>query len=176
MGMAEKTPVADEGIINALKAAHVSFQHYAHPDFSTCEKSSQWHKEHQQPGQRVKNLFLRNKNGKQHFLLILPHEIEFDKAIFKQHSTQKCGLASDERLWEHLHVKPGAVSPLNLIYDANQAVNVYIERSLLKAECLHFHVGSAESSVILAPDVLIEFLTSRGYEVQVIDWFATSLD
>lgn len=176
MDMAEKPPIADKHIVEALNTAKISFQHYTHPDFSTCEKSAKWHQANQQLGRRVKNLFLRNKNGKQHFLLILPHEIEFDKAIFKQHSTQKCGLASDERLWGHLHVKPGAVSPLNLIYDENQSVKVFIEATLLQAECLHFHVGSPESSVTLKPEALIVFLASLGYEVQPLDWFSTSHD
>ncbi len=158
-----------------LQTLNIDFELYEHPAFTSCEISAAWHQEHQMPGQRVKNLFLRNKNGKRHFLLLLPHAINFDKAIFKTLSTQKCGLASNERLLECLGVKPGSVSPLCLINDAQKQVEVYIESALMQAEYLHLHPGDATKSIKLSPDDLIALLVHWQYDPQIVDWSAATL-
>jgi Ala-tRNA(Pro) deacylase len=176
MGMAEKSPVIDIAIAAELERFKIDYRPYSHPNFSTCEVSSTWHKAQNQPGQRVKNLFLRNKNGKQHFLLLLPHAIEFDKNIFKKLSDQKCGLASDDRLFKYLKLKPGCVSPLSLIHDETKHVQVYIEQSLINAACLHFHAGAPESSVILTPNALLLVLKHWGYQPHVVDWQVPNCD
>jgi len=169
MAMAEKTPI-DETILSDLKAQDIDFELYEHPAFNSCEISALWHKESGHTGQRVKNLFLRNKNGKQHFLLMLPHEYDFDKARFKELSQQKCGLASDDRLWEFLKTKPGAVSPLSLLYDEPKNVEIFIEASLLQAEQLHVHPGTSQASVALTPDALLRVLKAWGYLPHLIVW------
>jgi len=160
----------DQKIIDQLDAQSLKYELYEHPQFNTCAVSSAWHKESGRPGQRVKNLFLRNKNGKQHLLLLLPHELDFDKALFKQISGEKCGMASDDRLWEHLQVKPGSVSPLALVHDKDQHVKVFIESSLMKAEALHLHPGDSNWSVQITPDDVVSYLQALGYEPQVIEW------
>lgn len=165
----------DQKIIDTLKKAGLTHELYQHPPFSSCEISSAWHKDSGRPGQRVKNLFLRNKNGKQHFLLMLPHALDFDKATFKSLSGQKCGLASDDRLWEYLKVKPGAVSPLALIHDAQQHVQVFVEKSLTESPALHLHPGRAEWSVQITPADMMAFLKSLGYEVNVVEWKISDL-
>ena len=167
--MAETTPI-DQDIIKALEQSKVAFELYEHPAFNTCEISANWHHNSGHKGQRVKNLFLRNKNGKQHFILMLPHTIEFDKAIFKDLSGQKCGLASNERLWEHLKTKPGSVSPLSLWHDKDKNVQLFIESSLLQAERLHVHPGTSQASVALTPDALLHVLDLWDFQPQVVDW------
>lgn len=171
--MAQTAPI-DQTLIKAITQLKVTFEVYEHPDFSSCEISATWHEANKKKGQRVKNLFLRNKNGKRHFLLMLPHAYDFEKARFKELSGEKCGLASDERLWAFLKTKPGAVSPLSVYYDADHQVEVFIEASLLQAESLHFHPGTSQASVVLTPDALIHVLSSWHRAPQVIDWDASS--
>jgi Ala-tRNA(Pro) deacylase len=175
MAVAEKTPI-DKAIISALNKEKISFLVYQHPAFTSCELSAAWHKENKQTGLRVKNLFLRNKNGKQHFLLMLPHKFDFDKARFKEISGQKCGLASEDRLWETLHTKPGAVSPLSLLYDTSHTVTLFIETSLLQAALLHVHPGTSQASVALSPDALLHALKAWGHAPQMMEWNASSSD
>lgn len=160
----------DQAIIDALDQAGIDYQLYQHPPFTNCEISSAWHQDSGRPGQRVKNLFLRNKNGQQHFLLLLPQQIEYDRKVFKPLSGEKCGLASDDRLWEHLKVRPGAVSPLALIHDTDRQVKVFIEQSLTQSPALHLHPGDAEWSVQLTPTDVVKFVEGLGYEVHVVQW------
>lgn len=160
----------EKAILRSLDEQKISYELYEHPAFNTCAISSAWHKKSGRPGRRVKNLFLRNKNGKQHFLLLLPHEIEYDRRIFKPLSGEKCGLASDDRLWKYLKVKPGAVSPLALIHDTDTRVKVFVEASLMQAKALHLHPGNAEASVQMSPEALLEWLQTLGYSPSVITW------
>lgn len=174
MVMAEKAPVADSVILEALKSSGIKFELYTHPPFDTCEASAAWHQESGKKGVRVKNLFLRNKNGKKHFVLMLPHGLEYDKAAFKTLSGEKCGFASNERLWEHLKTIPGSVSPLALVHDKENQVALFIEGSLLEAELLHVHPGNSQFSVALGPDDLIDVAAKWNHPAQVIDWTAAS--
>ncbi len=170
MVMAEKAPVADSVILEALKSSGVKFELYSHPPFDTCEASNAWHQASGKKGVRVKNLFLRNKNGKKHFVLMLPHGVEYDKVIFKALSGEKCGFSSNERLWEHLKTIPGSVSPLALVHDKKSQVALFIESSLLQAELLHVHPGNSQFSVALPPDDLIDVVAKWNHPAQVVDW------
>ena len=173
--MAEKSSVADASIIEALENAGVPYELYQHPPFDTCEASKAWHTQSGKKGVRVKNLFLRNKNGKKHFILMLPHALEFDKAAFKVLSGEKCGFASNDRLWEYLKTIPGSVSPLALVHDAENQVELYIESSLLKAAVLHVHPGNSQFSVALTPDDLTAVVMGLHHAPQIIEWQDASL-
>ena len=51
------------------------------------------------PGTRLKNLFLRDNEGKRHFLVITAHDKQLDlKAIAQQQGLSRLGFASYERL------------------------------------------------------------------------------
>ncbi len=154
-------------ILDVLKNLEITFEYYEHPSFDTCEVSSEFHVSQGFPGQRAKNLFLRNKNGKQHFLVMLPHHKDFDKTYFREISGQKCGLASDDRLDKYLKVKPGHVSPLALINDTEREVQVYLDEELMNSSYIHIHPGENTSSVQLMPEDLLKFLNHLGYEPAV---------
>jgi Ala-tRNA(Pro) deacylase len=62
-------------------------------------------------GTHNKNLFLQDKKGRRHFLVVTPPEQEIDLAkLSEELETKKLGFASAARLKQFLGVEPGAVS------------------------------------------------------------------
>ena len=69
-----------EAVFAALDALGIAYERYDHPPVFTGEDAAQhWAAI---PARGVKNLFLRNKKGNRHYLVILPIEKEADLRRF----------------------------------------------------------------------------------------------
>ena len=70
-----------------------------------------------------KNLFLRNNNGKQHFLLTIPAATPIDlKQLATSLGSSRLSFASAERLKKYLGLQSGLVSPFGLLNDTSKSV------------------------------------------------------
>ena len=71
-----------------------------------------------------KNLFLRNSNGKQHFLLTVPAATPVDlKQLAASLGSSRLSFASAERLEKYLKLQSGLVSPFGLLNDTSKALS-----------------------------------------------------
>ena len=98
----------------ALDALAIPYERFDHPAVFTGDDAA----EHWSgiDGRGVKNLFLRNKKGNRHYLVILPIEKEADlRRLVKVIGDDRLSFGSPERLTEHLGLTPGSVSPFGLL-------------------------------------------------------------
>lgn len=106
-----------------------------------------------------KNLFLRNANGRQHYLVVLRNDKKADlKALQGILGCSKMGFASEERLARYLNLTKGAVTPFGLIFDSEKAVNVVIDEDLIGNERLGFHPAVNTATVWISFDDLKKLL------------------
>lgn len=123
------------------------------------------------PGAHSKNLFLRNKKGSQHYLVVVESHRPVDiKALRERLGESTLSFASPERLERYLGLTPGAVSPFGLINDADRAVHVIVDRGLLAHEQVNFHPNRNTATVTLPMADFQRFLAHLGYEVQLMDF------
>lgn len=121
-------------------------------------------------GVSTKNLFLRDKKGTRHFLLILDDTKSLDlKALASKLGTTTLSLGSAERLMARLGVEPGSVSLLALVNDAEHRVEVLMDREVWQAEALQCHplINTASLQISLA-DVK-RFFEATGHAVRLVD-------
>ena len=86
------------------------------------------------------NLFLRNRKGDVHYLVMLDDTKKVDlKAWSKQIGSTNLSLASEERLLKYLRLKPGSVTPFGIINDMERVVTVLVDRDLISADIVNFH-------------------------------------
>ena len=161
---------SDKAIQDLLHELEIVHEWYEHESMHRCEDTHAWHTEKKLPGARAKNLFLRNKNGKRHFMFILPQEKSFDTAQFREMTGQKCGFASEERMMKYLGVKPGSVSPFCLIADADSHVEVLVDQDLMIEEFLYFHPQRNTASIQCTPADLETWFDHRGNTWQAVEW------
>ena len=89
---------------------------HEHPAVMTVEESKRLVPK--LPGAKTKNLFLRDKKGRRHFLVTVPHDVAVDlDALAAALGVSGVGFASAERLQKYLGLKPGSVSLLGLVND-----------------------------------------------------------
>ena len=154
-----------EPIFAALQALQVDYELFEHPPVHTAEEAAiHWQSI---PGAAVKNLFLRNKKGDRHYLVILG----IDKQADLRHLVQVIGddrlsFGSPERLQKYLGVTPGSVSPLGLIHDTTRAVRVIVDSDLRQAERLIFHPNDNTASLTISGRDFVRFLDERGNPVR----------
>ena len=92
------------------------------------------------PGANLKNLFVRNKAGTRHWLVVVPYEKQVDlQGLAALLDEKRLSLASPDRLMQYLGVEPGAVSLLAVVNDADAAVEVIVDAALWQAELLKCH-------------------------------------
>lgn len=92
------------------------------------------------PGANLKNLFVRNKAGTRHWLVVVPYAKQVDlQGLAALLDEKRLSLASPDRLMQHLGVEPGAVSLLAVVNDTAGAVDVIVDEEIWQAETLKCH-------------------------------------
>jgi Ala-tRNA(Pro) deacylase len=128
----------EERVYEVLGELGISYNRHEHPPVYTVEEAEKhWT---QIAGAHCKNLFLRNKKGKRHYLVILEASKTADlKSLNKLLGEDRLSFASEQRLMRYLGLETGAVSAFGLINDKENHVKVVIDEDLKKAEAVNFH-------------------------------------
>jgi Ala-tRNA(Pro) deacylase len=145
----------------------IAYERCDHPPVYTCEEAERIVPE--LPGTRTKNLFLRDRKGRRHFLAIVRPEQTVDlQALARRVAADRLSMASPQRLEKHLGVNPGAVSLLALLHDTEGAVEVLIEQAVWTAGHLLVHPMNNTSTLVLAHAAVERILELTGHEPSVI--------
>jgi len=133
------TPTEKEKqVYDLLEQLEIPYTRHNHPPVYTVEQAEKhWT---QIRGAHCKNLFLRNKKGNRHYLVILEAAKAADlKSLRYKLGEDRLSFASPERLKRNLDLEPGSVSPFGLINDHENKVQVVIDKDLKDAEEVNFH-------------------------------------
>jgi Ala-tRNA(Pro) deacylase len=122
------------------------------------------------PAAKTKNLFLRDKKGKRHFLVVVPAQKRVDiKALGAVIGAGRLSFGSPDRLKRYLGVDPGSVTILAIIQDSEHAVEVVFDKSLEKEKAFQFHPLVNTSTLVISRDHLLRFLDAAGYEIRSLE-------
>jgi len=151
----------------ALDALGIAYQRFEHPPVFTSEEADiHWR---DLPGVPCKNLFLRNKKGNHHYLVILEISKKADlREIVRFVNDDRLSFGSPDRLMAELGLTPGSVSPFGLINDSDGSVVVLVDEDLRGAEGLIFHPNINTASVVVSWEGLERFLKTRSNPVRYI--------
>jgi Ala-tRNA(Pro) deacylase len=115
------------------------------------------------PGGHIKNLFLRDKPGRM-WILVMPAERTIElKQLAALLGTSRLSFASAARMARYLGVGAGAVTPLAVINDHEQAVTVVIDEELLSRDRVNLHPLENTATTGITPAELIRFLEAVGH-------------
>lgn len=163
MGLSEK----EERVYVVLDELGISYTRHEHPPVFTVEEAEKhWT---QITGAHCKNLFLRNKKGNRHYLVILEAAKVADlKSLNKLLGEDRLSFASEKRLMRYLDLETGAVSAYGLINDSENLVQVVIDEDLKKAEAVNFHPNVNTATVGISFSDFEKFLTWCGNTVRYL--------
>ncbi len=89
----------------------------------------------------IKNLLFKTRNLKKElFFIILPRDKRFDtKAFRNRFGITKIEMVDDTELEEFLNATNGDVSIMDLLYDKDKKIKLYIDKEVLDEEYFRFH-------------------------------------
>lgn len=154
----------EQSVYDALQALGIPYARHEHPPVYTVEEAVK----HWQgiAGAHCKNLFVRNKKGNRHYLIIAEHLKKVDlQALAKKLGDDRLSFASDERLARYLGVQAGEVSPFGLLQDAQKEVVVVVDADLKNETLVNFHPNINTVTIGISFADFEKFLAWRGNRV-----------
>lgn len=116
-----------------------------------------------------KNLFVRDQKGKRHFLIVMPEEKRAPLSeIAEKIGSTKLSFASNERLMKYLKLTPGSVTPLAIINDEENAVEVIFDEDLKKEKLLGVHPCVNTSTILITPSNLEKYVKELNNKLKYI--------
>ena len=153
--------------LSLLTQLKIEFSCIEHPPIFTCSDAAIHLRG--APGQGTKNLFLRDKKGRKHFLVSVPESKQVDLGVLaKQLGVAKLGFGTAEKLRALLGVDPGSVTIFGLLNDSEKQVSLFVDRELWSASLLHCHTLVNTATVLLSPTELDRFLSVKDISYERI--------
>lgn len=145
-----------------LQEWEIEFEQVEHPPLFTCDDANQWipHLE----GAPTKNLFLRDRKKKRHFLVAVHDEKTVNlKQLSALFEVNNLSFASAESLKQYLGIEPGAVSLLALTNDLEKKVEVFIDQDLWSWPSLQCHPHINTKTCVISIEGIETFLEKTGH-------------
>ncbi len=101
-------------------------------------------------GDGIKTLFLRDRKGKNFYLVAIRDDKRIDLKSFAQTVGEKrLNFATEQNLDDILQVKAGSISPMALINDNNKKVSFYLDEDLANSPKITMHPNLNTATIIL---------------------------
>ena len=141
----------------------VPYEKYEHEAIMTIEAAEELDKK---MGLEIcKNLFLSTRHSTEFYLLLMVGPKKFNTGkVSKQINVPRMTFAGDDYMLEYLDIRPGSVSPLGLMNDKGNNVNLLIDEDVLNMEKIAVHpcVNTA-TLVIKTKDLIEKILPACGH-------------
>ncbi|HON37176.1 MAG: prolyl-tRNA synthetase associated domain-containing protein [Desulfomonilia bacterium] len=154
-------------IYEFLHTHKIPYERYDHEAVFTCEQADLL--SIPSSAAKTKNLFLRDRKGRRHFLVTVGAEKSVDiKAMEGLLSVKGLSFASEERLMQYLGLTPGSVTILAVLNDPDHRVEVIVDEDLWQCQSMQCHPLVNTSTLIMAVDDIRRFLAITGHEARVM--------
>lgn len=158
---------SERKVYEILKKLDISYIRHEHPPVFTVEEAERYWQGIR--GAHCKNLFLRNKKGNRHYLVIIEHTKRAGlKELEGRLGEDRLSFASEDRLNRYLGLKAGSVSPFGLISDSKKEVKVIIDQDLRNSDRINFHPNVNTATVEMAYSDFEKFLSWAGNSVRYL--------
>lgn len=157
----------EKSVYEVLEKLHIHYEKHDHPAVFTCREADIYTSGLK--GVHTKNLFLRNKKGDCHYLVVMFEDKVLDVKTFGEIIHEKnISFASPERMMKYLKLTPGSVSLFGIINDTEHAVKVYIDEDIMKEQFINSHPNVNTSTLVIKVSDIIKFLEESGNLYQTI--------
>ena len=154
-------------IVELLKNSGVEYELVEHDAVYTMEDIQKLNINGK--GVEVKNLFLRNEKGKNHYLILAKEDTKIDMKILKDKiSSTRLSFASEERLAKNLALGRGFVSPFGILNNEERNVKVFIDDKIKDEKRIGVHPNENTSTIFIATKDIEDIIRKHGNFVEYI--------
>ena len=138
----KELPLTSNNLIKILDDWKIIYKSYSHEPVMTVKEAKFVQEEIfglDNSNGHIKNLYLRDKR-KNNILLVAHQDALIDlKLLAKIIKMERLSFGSPDRLFEHLGVLPGAVSPFAMINGAKTGVSLFLDNNLKSFSKIYAH-------------------------------------
>jgi len=157
----------EKKVYEFLDKFHIKYEKHDHPAVFTCEEADIYTSGLK--GVHTKNLFLRNKKGSKHYLVVMKEDKTLNVKEFGEKISEKnLSFASPERMMKYLNLTPGSVSLFGIINDNENNVKVYIDQDIMNEEFINSHPNVNTATLVYRVDDMIKILNESGNDYEII--------
>ena len=124
------------------------------------------------PGLHTKNLFLKDKKGRLWLISAAQDTVIDLKRAHRAMGSDRLSFGNETLLYETLGVRPGSVTALGLINDADRRVTFVLDRRLWEEAVVNFHPLANTATTALSQDSFRRVLALLDREPIVVDFDA----
>jgi Ala-tRNA(Pro) deacylase len=160
--------VIDMDIFEFLFQNKIPYERYDHEAVFTCEQADRLGLE--TSAAKTKNLFLRDRKGRRHFLVTVGDEKAVDiKGLEEALEVKGLSFASADRLLEYLGLTPGSVTILSVLNDPSGRVEVIVDKDLWQCNAIQCHPLVNTSTLVISMQDIERFLSLTGHTPKIMD-------
>ena len=163
----EYTRMSADDLLSFLDRNGIAYRRCDHPAVYTVEEAARLVPP--LPGAKTKNLFLRDKPGRRHFLVCVPAERQVDlRTLSDAIGCGRLSFGSADRLMARLGVEPGAVTLFAVFNDPGRTVELFVDADLWACEAFQFHPLVNTGTLVVSREAVTRFLELIGCPFRVI--------
>ena len=170
IGRPERTRLPEEeACYDLLEKLQIPFARADHDPAMTIELC---HEVEKILGAKIcKNLFLTNRQGTEHYLLLMPGDKPFKtKYLSAQLGCARLSFAGEDMLWEIMKLRPGSATVFGLLQESANRVHLVIDRALLSEVLFACHPCYNTSTLSFSTDSLMsKLLPAMGAVPTLVD-------
>ena len=146
----------------------IPYERFDHEAVFTCEQADRLGIK--TTAAKTKNLFLRDRKGRRHFLVTVGDEKSVDiKGLEEALEVKGLSFASAERLLEYLGLTPGSVTILAVLNDTSGRVEVIVDKDLWQCNTIQCHPLVNTSTLVISRQDIERFLLATGHAPKIMD-------
>jgi Ala-tRNA(Pro) deacylase len=155
-------------IYEFLHRNKIPYERYDHEAVFTCEQADRLGIK--TTAAKTKNLFLRDRKAKRHFLVTVADEKSVDiKGLEVALEVKGLSFASAGRLLEYLGLTPGSVTILSVLNDTSGRVEVIVDNDLWQCNSIQCHPLVNTSTLVISKKDIERFLSLTGHTPKIMD-------
>ncbi|MGO9144962.1 MAG: prolyl-tRNA synthetase associated domain-containing protein [Desulfomonilia bacterium] len=155
-------------IYEFLHTNDIRYERYDHEAVYTCEQADRL--DLKTNASKTKNLFLRDRKARRHFLVSVRDEKTVDiKGLEDALEVKGLSFASSERLMEYLGLTPGSVTILAAVNDTRGRVEVIVDKDLWQSKAIQCHPLVNTSTLVISRDDIERFLILTGHTPMIFN-------
>ena len=156
-------------VLNYLDSIGVSYELLRHEAVVTTEESRAI--VHVENCASCKSLYVKDKKSDNYYMVVLPFDKRANmRGLAAYVGCAKFEFATEEKLFEHLQVHRGSVSPYAYLNEKpTYSAKLLIDEEVWNANKVKFHPCDNTATVIVTLDDFKKFLASIGKEVIIVE-------
>lgn len=150
-------------ILQLLDDHDINYQVFSHPAVFTTKEVDKYLED--EDFAKCKTLFIKTRNAKNYYLLMLPENKKVDwKKAKAELLSSSLTFATEAELEEKLQVKTGAVSPFSLLNDQSNKIPLIVDQAAMEENNLvGVHPNDNTKTISLTWIDLARILSSYGH-------------